>query len=34
MRKAAANEGFDQMLGGDERRFKVGHNGDNLMCPF
>jgi hypothetical protein len=28
------DEGFDQTLGGDEKRFKVGRNGDHLMCPF
>jgi hypothetical protein len=34
MKMATYDEGFDQTLGRDEKRFKVGHNGDNLMCPF
>jgi hypothetical protein len=34
VRTATDDEGFDQTLGGDEKRFKVGRNGDNLMCPF
>jgi hypothetical protein len=34
VRKATDDEGFDQTLGGDEKRFKVARNGDNLMCPF
>jgi hypothetical protein len=28
------DEGHDQTLAGDEKRFRVGHMGDNLMCPF
>jgi hypothetical protein len=34
VKKVADDKGFDQTLGGDEKRFKVGRNGDNLMCPF
>jgi hypothetical protein len=34
VKMAADDEGFDQTLGGDEKRFRVGRNGDNLMCPF
>jgi hypothetical protein len=28
------DEGFDQNLGGFEKRFKAGRNWDHLMCPF
>jgi hypothetical protein len=28
------DEGFDQTLGGEEKRFIVGRNGDHLMCPY
>jgi hypothetical protein len=31
---AANDEGFNHTLRGDKKRFKVGRNGDNLMCPF
>jgi hypothetical protein len=34
VKKAADDKGFDQMLGGDEKIFKVRRNGNNLMCPF
>jgi hypothetical protein len=28
------DEGFDQTLGGEEKRFTMGRNGDHLMCPY
>jgi hypothetical protein len=28
------DEGYDQTLGSDEKRFKVGRNRDHLMCPY
>jgi hypothetical protein len=34
IRQAEDDEGFDQTLSGDEKRFRVARNGDNLMCPF
>jgi hypothetical protein len=34
VRTPADDEGFDQTLGGEEKRFIVGRNGDHLMCPF
>jgi hypothetical protein len=34
IRKAEDDEGHDQTLAGEELRFRVGRNGDSLMCPF
>ena len=34
IRQAEDNEGYDQTLAGDGQRFRVGRNGDPLMCPF
>jgi hypothetical protein len=34
IRLAADDEGNDQTLGGDEKRFRVARNGDHLMCPY
>jgi hypothetical protein len=34
IRHTADNEGNDQTLGGDKKRFQVARNGDHLMCPY
>jgi hypothetical protein len=34
IRTAEDDEGYDQTLKGEKQRFRVGRNGDHLMCPF
>ena len=34
IRTAEDDEGYNQTLKGEEKRFRVGRNEDHLMCPF